>query len=69
MLSSTETVCANPAPVECRLESHPLWISDPLEIGDTLQMRFRAVAWGALLSALLWGSFFLAGRALWMLWR
>ncbi len=69
MPSSAETVCANPAPIECRLESPPLWMPDPLEIGDTLRMRFRAIAWGALLSAVLWASVLLAGRALWNLWR
>jgi hypothetical protein len=69
MPSSAETVCANPARVERRLELPPSWIADPLEITDTLQMRFRAIAWSALLSALLWSSFYLAGRALWMRWR
>jgi hypothetical protein len=74
---SEESVCANPVRVECRLPSLPLWISDPFEIpdplcdtlSDPLQMRPRAVAWGVLISAPLWGTFFLAGRALWSLWR
>jgi hypothetical protein len=70
---SEETVCANPVRIECRLPSPPLWISDPFEIADplsdTLQMRPRAVAWGVLISAPLWGTFFLVGRALWSLWR
>ena len=77
MPSSEETVCANPARIECRLQSPPLWVPDlfeipdmiPYTISDSLQMRFRAVAWGVSLSALLWGSFFMAGRALWNLWR
>jgi hypothetical protein len=77
MPSSEETVCANPARFECRLQLRPLWIPDPFEfpdtipfaIADSLQMRPRAVAWGVLISALLWGSFFMAGRALWSLWR
>jgi hypothetical protein len=69
MPPSAETVCANPAPIQCRLEASPLWLPDPLEIGETLRMRFRAIAWGALLSTALWATFFLACRVLWNLWR
>jgi hypothetical protein len=70
---SEETVCANPARIEFRLPAPPLWVPDPFDIpemiSDTLQMRPRAIAWGVSVSALLWASFFLAGRALWSLWR
>jgi hypothetical protein len=69
MPSSAETVCANPAPTERRLPSQPLWVPDPFEVSGTLGMRFRTIAWGAVLSAVLWGSFFLAGRTLWSLLR
>jgi hypothetical protein len=77
MPSSEETVCANPARFEYRLQRAPFWVPDPFEFPDaipdlmcdTLQVRPRAVAWGVLISALLWGSFFAAGRALWSLWR
>jgi hypothetical protein len=70
---SEETVCANPARIESRLQLPPSWVPDLFEIPDaisaTLRMRFRAIAWGVLISALLWGSFFMAGRALWEWWR
>jgi hypothetical protein len=66
---SEETVCANPARIENRLPSSPSWIPDPFEVCDTLQMRPRAVAWGVIISAPLWSSFFFAGRALWNWWR
>jgi hypothetical protein len=69
MLSSAETVCANPAPIACRLQSLPLWIPDPFEAGDSLQMPYRTVVWGVTLSAPFWWSFFLAWRALWNWWR
>jgi hypothetical protein len=69
MLSSAETVCANSARVECRLPSPPAWITGSIEEYDSLQMRLRAVVWGVSLSALLWGSFFLAGRTLLRAWR
>jgi hypothetical protein len=68
MPPAAETVCANPAPVEFRLEPPP-WDPEPFEACDTLQMRFRAVAWGVLVSSLMWTSLILAGRALWSWWR
>jgi hypothetical protein len=81
MPSSEETVCANPARFERRLQRSPFWVPDPFEfpdmipdaipdmISDTLQMRPRAVAWAVLISAPLWGSLIMVGRALWSLWR
>lgn len=69
MPSSAEAVCASSARVEPRLELPPAWIADPLEITVALEMPLRAIAWSALLSAVLWSSFFFAGRALWSLWR
>jgi hypothetical protein len=73
MPSSAETVCASSARPESRfeprLELPPTWIADPLEISVALEMPFRAIAWSALLSAVLWTSFYFAIRALWSLWR
>lgn len=69
MLSAAETVCANSAPIEWRLESPPVWIVEPFEVCHAAQIPFRGLAWGVSLSALLWGSLFLAVRTLWNLWR
>ena len=76
MPSSAEAVCASSTPLEYELEPTPLWIPDSpawipdsLEIPENLQIRFRAVAWGVLLSLFLWASVFFTGRALWSLWR
>jgi hypothetical protein len=70
MPSSAEAVCASSAPVEFEFDAQPLWFAlDSIEFSETLQMRFRAVAWGVLLSSVLWTSAFFAGRALWILCR
>jgi hypothetical protein len=69
MPSSAETVCASSAPVDFELDAQPLWFADQLDISESLQIHFRGVAWGVMLSLLLWASAFAAGRALWMLWR
>jgi hypothetical protein len=69
MLSAAETVCANSALIGCRVEAPPLWAADTFEVVETVQIRLRAVAWGLALSSVLWASLFLAGRALWTLWR
>lgn len=69
MASCVDTVCANSALIECRMESVSLWATEPIEIFENAQIRLRTVVWGVTLSAFLWSLLILSGRALWLAWR